>query len=189
MKQFFDKEPTITWSKIYCPICDNPTGKASKCYELKDKAQKKLFDKMMGPVSIYSPSCIYRQDNAWKATINYPFSNPLYDRLFAIPGIEKLIAIKPYTMQVSIGDEFNEEDVKKSINIAYRAFIKEMHTLEVAALKKDIPNVDKTWNGIVFPNGETFTVDKKDPKQSLIVDTLLEKLPETEGIIKPENGK
>jgi len=190
MQEFFKHEPVIKWNKVFCPLCNGPTGEKSKCYELSpDKQNQKIIHKVYGILPTYSPSCVYRQDNMWVGHINYPFSYPLLNVISKIDGVEKIMPIKPYAFQISIGKAFDEKIIQRAINIAYKTFIKEMHVREQNVLKK--PERVSVYTGINFPNGEKFLSnslnEEEQKRQSLVFEDLIEKLPETEGIRGPDS--
>lgn len=187
---FFNKEPKLEWQKINCPVCGNPTGPASKCYEEippgMPKHKRKLFTKQMGIVPIYSVGCAFRQDNFWSAKINYPVSQILLKRISKIKGIDKLLPTQPYSFQISIAPLFSEGEIKKEITIAYKSFIKEMQAKEMGILEHD--NNMKLYSGITFPNGNSVMfngsclVDKI--KNSQLAHYILDNMPGTSGSLE-----
>jgi hypothetical protein len=198
--RFYVKDPEILWKKIFCPICGEPTGEKSRCYENPPEdipaSKRKLVHKKMGILPIYSKSCIYRQDNLWEAHLNYPASAILIKKLKQIRGIERIVAVKSHALQVSIGTLFNELEVKQQINTLYKTFFKELQAIESNLYGSHIDcENSKLYTGILLPNGTEWkqisTASKEEAeKQSGIIENLLENLPESKGILsnKLENG-
>lgn len=189
--KFFDKDPIVSWQKVLCPVCSEPTGPKSKCYENPPKDmpehKRKLVSKTSGIMPIYSRSCAFRQNNLWSASINYPISDPLISRLRTIPGVDGIIPVKIHTFQVAIGDLFEEKNVKQCINAAFRAFIKEMNIIErnLSGENQDV-KLKPQYKGIIFPNGNEWkpvgVTEDEAMRNSLLVENLLDFLPEAKGI-------
>jgi len=193
--RFFTKDPEILWKKIYCPICGEPTGEKSRCYENPPEeipsSKRKLVHKKLGILPIYSKSCIYRQDNMWEAHFNYPASNILLKKLKTIKGIERIVAVKSHVFQVSIGTLFNELEVKQQINSTYKVFIKELQSIESNLYGTTVDHNTKLYTGILLPNGKewkqtSFGSKEEAEKQNVIIENLLENLPESKGILSDE---
>lgn len=162
---FFNKDPTIIWTKYLCPLCHEPTGSDSQCYNMDISQSIPPYAKNMAamgignsPLPIFGINCVFRQENLWDADINYPVSLPLVNKLSIIQGVNKITPIKPYSFRVSIARAFNEIDVKRSINLSYKTFIKEM---SVSELELIIPKGESLCNilGIEFPNGGKYIID------------------------------
>lgn len=198
-KRFFNKNPEIFWSKVLCPMCGQPSGPESECYKNPPANipphKRKIIHNNLGVLPIYSTDCVFRQDNLWQATINYPFSEPLCKTLSQIDGLEKIYPIKQYTFQVSIARMFNAKDVKREINSAYRNFIKEMEVIEINSIKDE--EAKPQYVGIQFPNGQEFKIDSASAdeifKQSQIIENIIDMIPGTKGILSkngsfPEKG-
>ncbi len=150
---FFSKDPAIKWTKVLCPICGQPTGEASECYndgpDLPEY-KKKLVHKNLGALPIFSPSCVFRQNNLWECSVNYPVSSLLVSQIQDVAGVERCVATKKYTFQIVIGKTFEESEVKRLVNIVFKTFIKEMQSIEASRF-----SVEKNTqiSGISFPNG------------------------------------
>ena len=159
MNRFFLKDPEIAWKKIYCPVCNEPTGPKSECYKNRPDdipAHKaKLVHKKLGVLPLYSYGCVYRQDNMWECTLNYPTSQPLIDRLSTIEGVEKISAVKKYVLTVSIGTLFDESIIKQRINERFKSFIKERQVEELNLMPKQESDNSK-YEGITLPNGQSW---------------------------------
>lgn len=182
---FFNKEPKIDWNKIHCPVCGEPTGDKSKCYENVPANlppnKRKLITSDGGIMPIYSKSCSFRQDNMWEASLNYPVSKPLVSRLASIEGIDKIVPTKPYSFNISIGKSFNELEVRKKVNITYRTFIKEMQSKELGLV--EYPHDMNTYAGITLPNGNVVKLVGASKEMQSILDNI----PGTTGIIEKGN--
>lgn len=189
MTNFFNKEPEISWKKVLCPICNEPTGPKSECYKNIPKGmahphKRKIVSKN-GIVPIYSFNCGFRQDNLWEATINYPVSKILLSKLANIGGVERIFATKTNTFQVSIGKLFDDNTIKQLINQSYRGMIKEWQTKELGSYEPY--KYDIEYNGIILPNGQkfvSFIPEGKDAvSQSLIFADILKNIPASSGIL------
>lgn len=194
-KRFFTADPDIRWSKVLCPVCNEPTGPKSKCYENPPADipihKRKLMSKQAGITPIYSLSCAFRKTSLWEVIINYPVSKPLVDKLRSIKGVDGIIPIKVYTFQVAISEIFDEAIVKQEINICFKTFIKHMQGLECDTImgETDI-KIEPKYQGIVFPNGQewkpVYADDSEATKISLLAESLLDDLPDAKGIIFSE---
>lgn len=182
---FFSKEPKIDWRKMFCPICGEPTGDKSKCYENAPNNlpphKRKLITGDGGIMPIYSKSCSFRQDNFWEASINYPVSKPLLSRLAVIEGIDKIIPVKPYSFNISVGKSFDELEVRKKVNVAYRTFIKEMQSRELGLM--EYPPDMKKYAGITLPNGNVVKLAGASKEMQSILDNI----PGATGIVEKGN--
>ena len=151
MKKHFSKDPEILWDKVLCPVCSQPTGPESDCYNLSPKP--KTLNHSTGILPIFSKNCAFRADNLWRATLNYDLSNVLYDKLIHLEGVKKINPLDRYSFQVSISRLSNEIKVKQEITRIFKTFIKEMQSKESSLVSEELINMD---NGIIFPNGEKF---------------------------------
>jgi len=123
-------DPEIQFSKIFCPVCGEPTGPKSTCH-LSEEAQKtpasskRVTDTRNGNMlSILSLHCFFRKKNMWEANTNNPVSVALLEELQRIPGINALSPTATYTFQFEVGPLFDELMVKRAITATYRHFIK-----------------------------------------------------------------
>lgn len=173
---FFSKDPTLQWEKVLCPICSSPTGKG-ECYRKASNIpdiNKKLITPD-GSLPILSAACIYRSENAWKAHINYPFSNPLMKKIKKIQGVEKIVPMTAYSFIITIAKAFEEKKVKNAAAMVFKTFIKEMSTKE----KKSSNNYNNKSNliGLKFPNGQQFLLNTDDNSEENVSQTsVLEEL-------------
>jgi hypothetical protein len=194
-KRSFNKDPLITWSKVYCVICNQPTGPKSECYRLIDDEKnpphkRSLNHPDMGIIPVFSQNCLFRQENLWKADINYPFSRSLLDRIKFINGIDRVVPLKKYTFQISIASHFDETKIKSEINMVYRTFIKEMQSLELSMEVDKNEELNKLI-GIEFPNGSTIHIDDTNNndsivKQQIIFQNILDEIPNTKPVFLDE---
>lgn len=187
--RYFVKEPEIRWNKVLCSICNEPTGSKSQCYKLApkdlDNFKKKVLHKTMGIVPIYAENCIFRKDNMWEATVNYPVSEDMLDKIGEVVGVERTFAVKTYTFQLGIGHLFDEVEVKKRVNIAFRAFIKELQVKELKLLEVEDTN-RPSYIGVTFPNGQEFkfleSKNNDDIKQSNNITEIINHIENVSGI-------
>ena len=172
--RFFNKEPTIEWDKVYCPICGNPSGPSSKCYEQAPANmpahKRKILSKHSGIIPIYSKACVFRQDNLWEGSINYPVSKPLINRLAKIEGIDKLVPTKPHSFHISISKSFNEAEVRRKVNTVYKAFINEMQSKELGDV--EYPQNMEQYSGIRLPNGNVVNLENASKEMQSILDNI-----------------
>lgn len=171
-QRFFNKDPEISWTKVLCPICKEPTGPKSKCETITDpKKEKTVKHKTMGILPIYSIDCVFKQNNMWQADLNYPASSPLLKRLSAVEGTEKVLPIGNYNIQFTFGRLFNEEQIKRNINLEYKTFIKEIAVSEAKLLPIENKFESKV---IVFRNGKEYKTSTE--KENIIVEEIVDNL-------------
>lgn len=171
-KRFFAKDPEIQWEKVMCPICGQPTGSKSKCYEMEPNEQSQS-NPFVAMLPLFSLDCHYRKTNAWAATTNYPISDELLKKLSGIGGIENIIVASTYSLQIVIARLFNEEDIKKEITATYKTFIKEMQALEIDLLPiQPVKQIER----INFPNGASFVA--KTPEEQATIREIIDNFPD-----------
>jgi hypothetical protein len=117
--------------------------------------------------------------------------NILLKKLKTIKGIERIVAVKSHVFQVSIGTLFNELEVKQQINSTYKVFIKELQSIESNLYGTTTDHNTKLYTGILLPNGKewkqtSFGSKEEAEKQNVIIENLLENLPESKGILSDE---
>ena len=187
MNRFFLKDPEIAWKKIYCPVCNEPTGPKSECYKNRPDdipAHKaKLVHKKLGVLPLYSYGCVYRQDNMWECTLNYPTSQPLIDRLSTIEGVEKISAVKKYVLTVSIGTLFDESIIKQRINERFKSFIKERQVEELNLMPKQESDNSK-YEGITLPNGQSWKPGNLSETECYLLEDILKNIPNSKAIFR-----
>jgi hypothetical protein len=144
-------EPQISWDKILCPVCGEPTGNKSRCEEIEVNKPKKVAHPIMGTLPVLSSNCVFKQDNLWSVSINYPVSAPLIETLSKISGVEKIVPVKSYTMHLVIGKLFDEKEVQRNINIKFRTLIKELIVSSQSAVRKETATYF-----IIMPNGSKY---------------------------------
>lgn len=191
MSKFFTEDPRLIWTRGTCPVCNNPTGPESKCYELPPAQKLKLHQRNIvhpkaGILPVFTQNCAFREEETWKAEINYPFSEPLLNRLSLIVGVERIFPLKPYSFQVSIGRLFDSEEVRKEVVHEYKAFIKEMQAKE---LELDYEYEIPALIGVTFPNGEKYEIPENLTGEELTaqlnyVKNILETIPDSSGIYR-----
>lgn len=170
--QFFDKDPEISWQKISCPFCGEPTGPSSECHMIDDE-RKMTTHKTLGILPIFSLNCYFKNTNAWRADINYPVSGGLIKILSSIEGIDNVNPVGPYAFEIAIAKLFSEHDIKLEVNRSYRNFIKTMHVYE---LNKFNITKDKEFNYVKLPNGKTVDISELTESEILAIQ---EKIPES----------
>jgi hypothetical protein len=137
----WSKEPEIKIDKKMCPICKEPTGAESKCYEksisrpamFEDSDEDDSDDKIRANTieiegcleSILAPQCYFRKYNSFFIHTNYPISQPLALLLGMVEGIERFVLMSPYRAEIVIGEQFDEKSVKQMLVNSYDNFIKE----------------------------------------------------------------
>lgn len=183
MAKFFSKDPEIEWQKVFCPICQMPTGAKSHCENLdvnEVPAYKRFMIKRGNVIPIFSKSCIYKRENLWLANLNYPASEPLLKLFKSINGIDSVSATKPHTFQISIAPLFDEREVKKKINLSYREFIKSLQAKERGTVEQP------SFKGIAFPNGQEYVHSSDTMEESLrqaeIFSDIIENIAGSRGI-------
>jgi len=145
------KDPEITWEKVLCPRCGEPTGPSSKCETLKSRDKEKvLHHPTMGILPVFGPNCVFKNENMWKVHTNFPVSLALIDEITQkVDGIQTIIPLKSYTFQIVVAHLFSERDVQRNVNIVYRAFIK---SLQVKFASPDSLSESRYYL-VNFPNG------------------------------------
>lgn len=164
MKRNFEKDVTVLWEKIQCPLCGNVTGNEGDCYS--DRSPQ-MLSTPNGLVPIFSTSCIFRTDNLWKLHLNYVVSYALLERINKIDGVKKCFPLDKYSMQIAIGRLFDEKIVQSTINQTCRTFIKEMQALEASLMESQ-----KTQIGVKLPNGSEFIVKNNNISDLLLVEEI-----------------
>jgi hypothetical protein len=72
---------------------------------------------------LFSQQCYYRTNNDYWVFFNYPVSIALVNVIAEIEGVESVIVRSPYKITVTIGEQFDDTQVRASINKKYREFI------------------------------------------------------------------
>lgn len=156
-------DPQINWEKIMCPFCGEPSGPKSRCEEkAKDGKVRKTEHPKLGKLPIFGENCVFKQENLWQIHTNYPISEPLINVLTKVQGIDRILPIKPYTLQIVIAKLFSEEQVQKNVNMTYRAFAKEIQVLS----NKDASELESTHT-VTMPNGIECAGISEDSKRIL----------------------
>ena len=156
-------DPQINWQKVMCPFCGEPSGPESKCEEkAKDGKVRKTEHPKLGKLPIFSESCVFKQENLWQIHTNYPISEPLLNTLSKIQGIDRFLPIKPYTLQIVIAQLFSENEVQRSVNIAYRTFVKEIQTL----VDTSVSDQESQYT-LTMPNGKKYSGISEESKRIL----------------------
>lgn len=181
LKSPFSQDPTILWTKIACPMCGEPTGKQSRCFESPiaqklEAYQCRIDHPKLGIIPVFSQGCAFRNENLWQAELNYPVSEALLLEFKKISGVERISVTKSYTFQVSIASCFEERKIKSDISTAYKSFIKSL-----SVDWTNLHTVTKTDNliGVEFPNGHKFLIDENSDVSSQlnVLDTILKEIP------------
>lgn len=181
------KKPVeILWEKVFCPLCNEPTGKKSQCQnkaearELPAKEKFVSINKSLHPV--YGLNCVFRENNDWKLTLNHPFSTILVQEIEKIGGVEDLTYITKYKFKITIGSLFDEAEVKKNIAMTIRALFKQVEVMEA---NLNVKQEDRII-GISLPNGSTYMVGSKEEIE--LVKKLNSEIPKSELIKGDSNG-
>lgn len=173
IEKFFSKEPEIRWTKVMCPVCNEPTGPSSECYKIKTdvpKHQRSMSHPQLGILPVFSENCAFRQNNLWEADLNYPVSSDLLDVIDKVSGVDNVVATKAYTFQIAIGKLFDEKRVKKMVNVAYKEFIKKLQKIEGGLNGNE--ELKAKLVGIRLPNGVEclLTEENKDSLEIILAD-------------------
>ncbi len=180
MKRFFDKDPEILWTKVLCPICGEPTGPYSRCFEIDPAEQKTVVsakgknkDKVI-PLGLYNENCHFRTNNLWVLELNYPISEPIRHILDSTDGVENIMPLKAYAVQISIGSLFDEKIVKNDINQRINTLIKSCQAREGSNLCGD----DKKNVSVEVSYGDTkITLNNLDQSSQSLLDNVVSELP------------
>lgn len=159
MINFFSKDPVIMWQPVRCPVCNQPTGPSSRCFELEPgrsipEYQKKLSSsEMILPLPIFSENCTFRQREVWEFNINYPLSIPLFEKIYNVEGAELVEVTGPYSGRLTVAKMFKSESIRREISSIFKTFIKSMQTLEEKL------DTNKKIIGIKMPNGQELYIN------------------------------
>lgn len=156
MNQSESKNPEISWEKVYCPMCGMGTGYNTQCEKNSGK-KRQLLPSKNGFLPIFSTDCVFKRSNVWTGLINYKITPALLEKLHKVDGVESIEVNSPYTFTVIIAKLFNEVDVKKSMAIIYRSYIKELLALrsgKEGVSAEATPILDDDVVGIIMPNGD-----------------------------------
>jgi hypothetical protein len=135
----WSKNPEIRWEKVLCPICGQKTGPDSKCYEVSVESSKtdpngvisKTIEVGGDILPIFSTQCHFRKNNEYLFYSNYPLSVHLVGDLGSVEGVEKLIISSPYRGKIAIADQFDDRQVRKTIEEVYRSSINYVRSEEL----------------------------------------------------------
>ena len=122
--------PEIRWEKVLCPICGQPSGPSSRCYEIEpegegeDKIMLKTIEINGSMSPILSTQCVFRKSNDYFFYTNFPLSHPLVTKIGSVNGLEKVVIHSPYKGKITVAEQFEEEDVKKDVQETYLDYIK-----------------------------------------------------------------
>jgi hypothetical protein len=129
----WSKEPEIRWERRICPICHEPMGESSQCYNIDsareivngddDEAGSKTIEVNGELFPIFAKQCYFRKTNEYIVVTNYPISAPLANLMSAIEGVELFVIKSAYKCSIIVADQFDEAIVKASVNKKYREFI------------------------------------------------------------------
>lgn len=146
----------LKWTKGLCPLCSEPTGCKSRCFELPEADNAELKQQIHACnrriLPLYSPDCIFRVQNIWILETASPVTDSFIAQILEIPGVVAAEATNKYSLSVIIANLFNEEEVKKEIALAYNN-LKPEETIE-----------------ITFPNGKSYVA--KSPHEVEIIKQL-----------------
>jgi hypothetical protein len=127
------KEPEIRWERRICPICHEPMGENSQCFNIDspreivngedDSIGAKTIEINGELFPIFAKQCYFRKTNEYFVVMNYPISAPLSTLIASIEGVEMFIVKSAYKCSIIIADQFDEAVVKSAVNKKYREFI------------------------------------------------------------------
>lgn len=180
MKRFFEKDPEILWTKVLCPVCGEPTGPYSRCFEIDPAEQKSVVsakgrnkDKVV-PLGLYNEACHFRSNNLWVLELNYPISPPIVAILESTDGIENIMPIKAYSIQISIGSLFDERIVKGDVTQRINNLLKSCQAREGTNLCGD---KDKNESVEVSHGNVKIVLDSLDSESLSLLDNVVSELP------------
>ena len=191
--KFFAQEPVITWKAFCCPVCDEPCGPQNECYKIKSKEasllKKKAVVPKMGMISVFSENCFFRKNVILEAELNYPVSLPLVNALANIKGVENVIPFKKYAFQLVIANNFNVEEIKKLVTVAYKNFIKQLQVTENMLYEK-LEITQSPLNSIKLPNGQKLQLNNANAiLQTSTLRQIIADFPESQGFFEKNVGK
>lgn len=162
-KRFFEKDLQILWKKFLCPICEEPSGTKSRCYDIpKEERRQVVTGKSKSvPLNIYSDHCQFRSENIWVLELNYPVSLPIINCLQGIEGVERIVPAKPYVVQISIGSMFDEIEVKKTINLQLTEKFKKFQSMEASEQNDITTSKDLSIDNVLMENIRSEIPDLK----------------------------
>ena len=122
--------PEIRWEKVLCPICGQPTGPSSRCFEIEPEGESE--DKIMlrtieingSMAPILSTQCVFRKNNEYFFYTNFPLSHPLVTKIATVNGLEKIVIQSAYKGKITIAEQFEEDDIKVEVQEIYLNYIK-----------------------------------------------------------------
>ena len=176
---YFSKEPEITFSNVFCPVCGERTGPQTICFNEKVKPQTIKTPNGIS-LNVRSPSCNFRQAKTIRAETNYPVSQSLIEHIVSnTDGINNISATEPYCFVFSPSNNVHEEMVKAAITLAFKGFIKKMNSLE-----SDITDDSKIKFSVQFKD----KIKKYEIPKSLMseIDSLKDIFPEAKVMIEHE---
>jgi hypothetical protein len=128
----WSKEPEIRWEKRLCPVCNEPMGESSQCYNIdtsvevvngEEEHSAKTIEVNGELFPIFSKQCFYRKTNEFWVHTNYPISVPLANSIGSIEGVDSMVIRSPYKCSIVIAEQFDEVIVRTAVNKKYREFI------------------------------------------------------------------
>jgi len=131
--------PEIRWEKCLCPVCGQPTGPSSRCFEVDpevvrdadgDKTLVKTIEANGEILPIFSPQCAFRKQNDYFFFTNYPLGHPVVSLMGAVHGLEKLVINSPYKGRITIADQFEDYSIKAKVENVYRKYINDIKEQE-----------------------------------------------------------
>lgn len=161
--KFFKVDPSISFEKIFCPLCQSPTGPKSDCYKI--ESDMKMIQNKQTMLPVFSENCFFRQTNLWKIHVNYPISEPLFLRFEKCNGVCKLELIDQYSLNLGIGKLFDETEVKSNLAMTFKTFIKEMQALEGSMLDNIQISDEELPVGIII-NGKKILAQNREEAEN-----------------------
>ena len=138
----WNRPPELKWTKQLCPICREPTGPDSQCYKKQvEEITESDFNQDLGSISqnnlqthktieygghltpIFSEQCVFRRFNTFLIEFNYPLSKLLAIAISNCEGVEQFAIETKYRGVLTIGNQFEQKEVKAEVSRIYKEYI------------------------------------------------------------------
>mgnify|MGYP001230506131 CR=1 FL=1 len=134
----WSKPPELRWEKCLCPVCGQPTGPQSRCFDIDPEVSKDDPDRSLlktiennGEIlPIFSIQCAFRKQNDYYFFTNYPLGHPLVTEISSVHGLERLVINSPYKGKITIADQFEDKDIRSRIEVVYQDYINSLREKE-----------------------------------------------------------
>jgi hypothetical protein len=130
--------PFLTWEKRVCPMCGQNTGPNSKCGNSMvdaDEADDASMDMGIsfnnalpitnmpefnsGAMPLFGDQCAFKLYNSYIIETNTPLTIQMGQGITEINGVEQLQILSKYKAILTIGRNFDEQDVKQQVTEYY----------------------------------------------------------------------